>query len=127
VKDKKTSDLDLLGTIAMIVALFGAVGSLYFMFHTGRHQKSVLLIVFFIGWVLSPFFGLFIGNKFSNRWTTPGRVSLYCLMIFQAIGSLVAYSGALTPPNSKPAFIFLVAPFTSWLFIVTVLLTNKKS
>jgi hypothetical protein len=49
----------------MIVAIVGAIGSLYFMFKTGRNQKSILLIVLFTGWVLSPFAGLFLATKIS--------------------------------------------------------------
>jgi hypothetical protein len=123
--DKKTNKLNLMQTVAMVAAIIGAIGSLYFMFKTGRNQKSILLIVLFTGWVLSPFAGLFLASKFSNRWIIPGRLSLYWLMIIFAIGSLVAYSGVLIPSGTKGAFIFLVAPFTSWIVITIVFLINR--
>ena len=124
--DKKTSNLKLLQTMAMVVAIVGAIGSLYFMFEAGRNQKSLLLIALFTAWVLSPFVGLFLATKTSNRWITPAHASLYWLLIILAIGSLVAYSGVLTPSGTKGAFIFLVAPFASWVVIVIIFLISKK-
>jgi len=123
--DKKTSNLDLMQMVAMVVAIIGAIGALYFMFNAGRNQKSILLIVLFTGWVLSPFAGLFLATKIPNRWIIPGRVSLYWLMIILAIGSLVAYSGVLIPSGTKGAFIFLVTPFTSWIVITIVFLISR--
>ena len=124
--DKKTSNLNLLQTMATIVAIAGAIGSLYFMFKAGRYQKSILLIALFTGWVLSPFVGLFFATKTSNRWIITARTLLYWLMIILAIGSLVAYSGALIPPGTKGAFVFLVAPFTSWVVIIIVFLIGRR-
>jgi hypothetical protein len=119
--EKISSNQNLLRTTALTVVLLGAVGSLYFMFNVGSNQKSVLLLALFTAWVLSPFVGLFVATKISNRWTVVTRSSLYLLMIVLSIGSLVAYSGALTPSGTKPAFIFLVIPFVSWLLIVIVI------
>ena len=119
--EKISSNQNLLRTTALTVVLLGAVGSLYFMFNVGNNQKSVLLLALFTAWVLSPFVGLFVATKISNRWTVVTRSSLYLLMIVLSIGSLVAYSGALTPSGTKPAFIFLVIPFVSWLLIVIVI------
>ena len=124
--DKKTSNLNLLQTVAIIVAIVGAIGSLYFMFRAGRNQKSIFLMALFTAWVLSPFVGLFLATRTSNRWTIPTNGSLYWLMVILAIGSLVAYSGALTPSGTKGAFIFLVAPFTSWVVILLVFLINRR-
>src|SRR5262245_51713402 len=124
--DKKTGNLNLLQTVAMIVIFVGAIGSLYFMFNAGRNQKSILLIVLFTAWVLSPFVGLFLGAIISNRRIVSARTSLYLLMIIVVVGSLVAYSGVLTPSGTKGAFVFLVAPFTSWVVIVIVLLISRR-
>jgi len=124
--DKKNSNQSFLGTIALIVALVGAVGSLYFMFSAGRKQNSIILLALFTAWVLSPFVGLFISNKISNRWTVPARASLYWLMIILTIGSLVAYSGAFNTPETKNAFIFLIFPLISWFLIVIVFLIARK-
>ena len=119
--DKKTSYLNLLQTVAMGIAIVGAIGSLYFMFKAGRNQKSILLIALFTAWVLSPFAGLFLATRTSNRWIIPARAGIYWLMIILAIGSLVVYSGVLIPSGMKGAFIFLVAPFISWVVIVMLI------
>ncbi len=124
--EKKNSNQGFLGTIAVIVALVGAVGSLYFMFSAGRKQNSIILLALFTAWVLSPFVGLFISNKISSRWTVPARASLYWLMIILTIGSLVAYSGAFNTPETKNAFIFLIFPLISWFLIVIVFLIARK-
>jgi hypothetical protein len=47
-------------------------------------------------------------------------------MIILAIGSVVAYSGILTPSGTKGAFIFLVAPFISWIVIAILILIGGR-
>jgi hypothetical protein len=54
---EKTFNSTLLRTVALILLVVGAVGSLYFMFNAGRNQKSILLIILFTAWVLSLFAG----------------------------------------------------------------------
>ena len=124
--DKKTANKNFLQTTALMVVLVGAAGSLYFMFSAGHEQKSIILLGLFTAWVLSPFVGLLISNKISNRWTALARALFYWLKIVLAIGSLVAYSGAFNTPETKNAFIFLIFPMISWLFIVTIFLIARK-
>ena len=124
--DKKTSNQNFLRTTALIVALVGAVGSLYFMFSAGREQKSIILLGLFTAWILSPYIGFFILNKISNRWTVPARRSIYWLIIVLTIGSLVTYSGAFNTPETKNAFVFLIFPMILWFLIVTVFLIAIK-
>ncbi len=124
--DKKIFKQNFLRTTALIVALVGAIGSLYFMFSAGRKQNSIILLALFTAWVLSPFVGLFISNKISNRWTVPARALLYWLIIVLTIVSLVAYSGAFNTPETKNAFIFLIFPLISWFLNVTVVLIARK-
>ena len=124
--DKLASNQNPLRTIALTVAVLGAIGSLYFMFKAGSQQKSVLLMVLFTGWVLSPFIGLFIAHKISSRWATHARSYFYWLILVLTIISLVAYSGALTTSATKPAFPFLVIPLISWFFIVVVFFITKR-
>ena len=124
--NKKNSNQSFLATIALIVTLVGAVGSLYFMFSAGRKQNSTILLALFTAWTLSPFVGLFISNKISTRWTASARASLYWLMIVLTISSLVAYSGAFNTHETKNAFMFLIFPLISWLIIVIVFLIARK-
>jgi hypothetical protein len=101
---KKKSTFNVLRTMALIVLLAGAAGSLGFMFNAGRNQKSILLIALFTIWVLSPFIALQVANVISKRWSILTRRTLYFLISFITLGSLVSYSGALSPPGAKPAF-----------------------
>ena len=87
------------------------------MFNAGRNQKSILLLLLFTVWVLSPFIALFGIHSISNRWSVTTRVALYCLMLLLSVGSLVSYSGAFSQPGMKPAFMFLVVPLVSWLLV----------
>ena len=112
--------------IALVVVVIGAIGSLYFMFNAGRHQKSILLIVLFSAWVLSPFVAFFVANKISTRWIVPLRTMLYWSMIVLAVGSLIIYSGAFNTPQTKPAFIFLIVPLVSWVLILIVALIVRR-
>lgn len=118
---KKYFTLNLLHILALAVGLAGALGSLGFVLHAGRNNDSVLLVVLFVIWVLSPFIALIVANLVSMRWPILSRALLYCLIIFITVGSLVCYSGALSFPGKKPAFVFLVVPLLSWIFTVIVI------
>ncbi|MGH2566127.1 MAG: hypothetical protein ACRDE5_16530 [Ginsengibacter sp.] len=124
--DKKNSNQSFLRTTALIVALAGAAGSLYFMFSASRKQNSIILLGLFTVWVLSPFVGLFISNKISNRWTVTAHRLFYWLIIILTIGSLVAYSGAFNTPETKNAFIFLIVPLISWILLIVTVLTARR-
>ena len=118
---KKYFTLYMLRLLALTAGLAGALGSLGLMLYTGRNNDSVLLVLLFVAWVLSPFIALFVANLVSMRWPAFTRVILYCLIIFLTVGSLVSYSGALRPPGTKPAFVFLVVPLLSWIIIAIVI------
>jgi hypothetical protein len=113
--------------MALVILLAGAAGSLGFMFYAGHGQRSVVLIILFTVWVLSPFAGLLIADRSSGRWTVRSRVTLYWLIIVIALGSLMIYSGFLIPFGTKPAFKFLVVPFISWLLLLTVILAGRMA
>ena len=123
---KNNSNQSFLRATALIVALAGVVGSLYFMFSASRKQSSIILLALFTTWVLSPFVGLFISNKISNRWTVTARSLLYWFIIVLTIGSLVTYSGAFNTPHTKNAFIFLVVPLISWILLIVTVLTARR-
>lgn len=129
----KIFNLNFLRNLALIAILVGAGGSLFFMFHAGHNQSSIILITLFTVWVLSPFAGVLIADRISKRWKVLSRVTLYWLILVISLGSLICYSGAFGHLGAKPAFKFLVVPLISWLLIVTVipivsrLSTNKAS
>ena len=111
----------LLRTTAVIAAVAGATASLGLMLYLGRHNQSIILIGLFAIWVLSPFLGLLIGIVISKRWSELTRVTLYGLMLFLAVGSLIIYVEVALDPPAKLAFPFLVVPLGSWLLIVIVI------
>jgi hypothetical protein len=107
--------------MAVVVVLIGAGGSLSLVLRAGRHNHSVLLVGLFTIWVLSPFIALLAANVVSKRWQAPTRVAIFSLSLFLTLGSLVAYSGAWTPPKAKPAGVFLVVPLISWILMAIVI------
>jgi hypothetical protein len=113
----KSWSVNLLRTLALTAVEAGAVGSFGLMLYAGGHNPSVLLVVLFAGWVLSPFMALLVANAVAKRWSILTRVTLYSLMLVIPLGSLVGYSGVLSPPGTKPAFVFLVVPLVSWLLM----------
>lgn len=124
--DKNTNRQSLLRTTALATLLVGTIGSLYFMFNAGSNQKSILLLGLFTAWVLSPFVGLIVAVRLSKSWTEKILSWLHWTMVILTVVSLTAYSGALTPLNTKPAFTFLVIPFLSWLVILAILLIANR-
>jgi hypothetical protein len=123
---EKIVNTTFLRTVALVFVSAGAIGSLYFMLNASRHQKSIFLIAFFTAWILSPFVGFFITDKFSRRWTVTARAFLYWLIIILTIGSLAAYSGAFNTPTTKNAFVFIIIPLISWVLIATVILIARR-
>jgi len=124
--ENNKSNQNILQTTALTTLFAGTIGSLYFMLNAGSNQKSIILVGLFTVWVMSPFVGLFVATRFTKRRT--GKVnSLYYLTMFVlSIFSLTAYSGILTPPQTKPAFNFLIVPFLSWLVILTNLFISYR-
>jgi hypothetical protein len=124
---KKIFNINSFRIFSVILAALGAAGSLYFIFRAGHHQKSILLITLFIAWVLFPFAILFVASKMSTGWTAFARLILYWLTIILAVGSVVIYSGAVTPQKTKPAFLFLIVPLISLIFIIVAIMIARKT
>jgi hypothetical protein len=123
---KKYFSMSFIRTISLVAVLIGIVGSLSLVLYKGRNNESVLLIGLFVAWVLSPFIALLFANKFSNRWTDFTRKTLYVLMLFITIVSLLSYTGVLSPVGTKTAFVFLVVPLISWLLIAILLFIARS-
>lgn len=125
---KKIINLRILRIIAVSIVGISAVGSLFMTLHAGQHNNSILLVVLFVSWVLSPYLALLILNAGSKHWQVLTRETLYYLMILLSIISLISYSGVVIPHGMKPAFIFLVIPLISWMLILIVLpITANRS
>lgn len=113
--------------IAIILVIIGAIGALIFTIQAGHKNKSILLPVLFMMWVLSPYFALLLANfKFRYNSVTP-RIVLNVLMIIISIVSLLGYNGILNLSGAKPAAVFLITPLISWvIIIITVLILISK-
>jgi uncharacterized membrane protein YhaH (DUF805 family) len=122
---ENTSSDKLFRNFSIFIVMIGIIGSLGLMFHTGRHNKSIILILLFTVWVASPFLGLLV-ICFSKRLRDSRRRYLYFLMIFIAVISLIIYSGAFGLHGPHPAFVFMVVPLISWLVIGTITLGAIK-
>lgn len=122
---KKNPALDFLRTMAVIMLLAGALGSIGFVLNEGRHTP-VFLLILFVGWVLLPYIALLIVNVLSKPWPVPARKTLCILMLLIPIGSLLIYSGIWRPSDTRPAAIFLVVPLISYLLIVAVIAVTRK-
>jgi hypothetical protein len=107
-----------LGIISLSIVLIGSLASVVLVLLAGRNNTSGLLRILFCGWVLSPFIGLLIANRISAKWHILTRTILSWLMILITLVSLSCYCGILKLPGTKPAFIFLIIPFVSWILIV---------
>ena len=123
---KKLTNNNLLRIIALIVLFAGAISSLVLMFNAGHNQKSILLILLFTGWVLSPFIGLFIADMISKNWLSKTRLTIHLLIIFITLASLIFYSETLKIPGTKPAFKFLIVPLISWVLILIIVPIKRK-
>jgi hypothetical protein len=62
--------------VAMIAIAIGAAGSLGLMFYVGHHQRSIILVVLFTAWVLSPFAALLWADGLSKYWSFAARATL---------------------------------------------------
>jgi hypothetical protein len=124
--ENNTSNQNILRATALTTLFVGTIGSLYFMLKVGSNQKSIILVVLFTVWVMSPFVGLFVATLLNKLQSGIINSRYYLTMIVLSIVSLIAYSGILTPTQTKPAFTFLVVPFLSWLIILTIIFITKR-
>ena len=108
--------------IAVLSVMAGAGASVGFTVYTGRFNSSVVLIVLFVGWVLSPYIALLLVNTVANRWSVTKRLALHSFMLIVTLGSLVMYTGLWTLPGAKPAFVFLIVPLLSWFLMASAVL-----
>ena len=102
----------------MIGVAIGAAASLALMLRAGRHQRSIVLVLLFAAWVLSPFVGLVYAHLSSKPWLLSMRVMLDGLTVAIAFTSPAVYAVvAFARTTVKVGFVFLVVPFMCWLLI----------
>ena len=103
---------------SLVSVALGAVGSLAFMFHVGRHNPSAILLILFTLWVVAPFAAMVSVPGLFKKWSIGGRAWFHFFTILVALGSSGIYADvAFGAPRPQPAFMFLVVPFVS-LFVI---------
>jgi hypothetical protein len=123
---KKILNIRILRSLALILILTGAIGSLILTFHMGRKNNALLLTLLFAVWVLSPFIAFLMSDVISKSWSVSGKSALYCLIVVLTLGSLLYYGGILNLPGVRPAFVFLIFPLISWFLLVILILLNER-
>src|SRR5262249_18327160 len=103
--------------------LAGAAGSISLMMRAGSNQRSILLILLFSGWVVSPFLGLALANMRIRSTTPVMRNALYGAMLGVTFISLSIYGLHSMFPAMKAGFISLVVPGACWVLIGVALAT----
>jgi len=116
--------LGLLRVVSLVAVVAGAVGSVGLMLRAGQRTPRFLLVLFTI-WVLSPFVALLWANILSKRWSVVTRATLYCVTLVVTLGSLAIYGElvVLRPPGSANAFLFVIVPPATWVFMTIVVPT----
>jgi hypothetical protein len=73
-------------------------------------------------WDLSPFVLLWLGDRFSSRWSPQARVALYWLMPVVSFGTVAYYlADFFSPPHAQAAYPYVIAPPVAWVLIALVL------
>lgn len=106
------------GPVAAAAMTASAVGALVSMFTIGHRQRSVLLIVMFLGWVLSPYVALGVLTVRARRWTPSARATVRFAALLISFAALVRYAWVVVwPLTARPASTFLIVPLVSWVAI----------
>jgi hypothetical protein len=116
-----------LKTFAISLTIVASIGSLYFMFKATPKQRSIILILLFTSWVLSPFLGLILSQKIISRRKNQNSSGIFWLMIVLSVLSLIVYSRVFIPPGIKTAMPYLLFPFLSWVMIAAYLFAFRRS
>lgn len=114
-------------------AVVGAVGSVALTLYAGRANNLPFLMILMSGWVLAPFMAYALAGKFSGSWAPATRATLDAMIVLVAVASVALYArGAIRPPASKPAAVFVAVPIAAWLLMLigvplTALISRRRS
>ena len=111
---------------SILILLAGVAGSIVFTWMAGQNNPSGLLRLLFLGWVVSPYLALVAIHYYSRLRLAISDAFYFRMICFVTLFSLLAYSGIFSPKGMKPAFVFMVVPFISWLIIFLVSLFSKR-
>jgi len=106
---------------ARFALVIGALGSLALMLLAGRSTPR-LLLVGFVGWILSPFVLLAWAERASQRWSALTRTTLAVVTIAIAVSSLVIYAIVVARSAGSPRGpAFVAVPPASWFAMAAAL------
>ena len=121
-----------LRAVALVAAAVGAVGSTGFVLYTGRKNPSVILMLLFVVWVVSPFAAFIRISRSAKDWQAVNQIALHAAAVTIIVISLAIYGYvALGPPRPQPAAPFLVVPPVSFalaaiiVWLVSALFVNR--
>lgn len=106
---------------ARLALLAGAAGSLALMLRAAARQRSIVLILLFTGWVLSPFIVLSLANLRAAGWAPRTRRALDAAMIGVSGLCLAVYGYNAAARSMKAGFVYLVVPAGAWVVIAVTL------
>jgi hypothetical protein len=107
-----------LTVLATLTTTAAALGGLVAMFLIGRHQRSILLIVMFAVWVLSPLVALVLINARARAWNPPAhRTFQYATILISGVAFIRYVWVVVRPLTAQPASTFLIVPLVSWIAI----------
>ena len=91
------------------------------MLYAGRHSP-VLLLILFVGWVLSPYLAMFLVRFVSKLRPIIAPNLLHGLILFISLGSVASYCFTSIQHRTKPPTgVYLIVPFISWFLIVVAI------
>ena len=112
---------------ATVITSVAAAGSFVLMLRAGRLQHSLILMLLYTIWVLSPFGALVTLGIASGRWPRVRRSAVDATKLLVGIASLVVYSAEVFGYlRLKAGFTFLVVPLLSWLVIAVLVLFGSR-
>lgn len=99
-----------LRSAALIVAVFGAIGSIGLLRRAPQHPPPLLAVLFII-WVAAPFVLLVLANIFSKRWPAAVQTTLFITTFFITIASLAIYvDNNIARRTAHPAGVWVAVP-----------------
>jgi len=115
-----------LRSAALYARWLGALASLAFTLYAGRHNRSVLLVALFAGWVLLPYFGLIAADRLASRVRRHIARAIQAATVVLALVPPAIYAVlSILAPGHTATFAFLAVPAASWLAIAPLLIAVR--
>jgi hypothetical protein len=115
-----------LRSAALYARWLGAAASLAFTLYAGRHNRSVLLVALFAGWVLLPYLGLIAADCSAARARRDIASAIHASAVLLALVPPAIYGVvSILAPGHTATFAFLLVPAAVWLGIATLLIAAR--